>query len=104
MGCSAREWQAEVEALKRSRDDLQRASLQVAEEVRAIRMQSDRQKSELSALGSELRSRAQTLDDSFRQQVCQTANYFQCCSRSASTVFTVNVQSLKANTLIAMKN
>ena len=74
MGCSAREWQVEVEALKRSRDDLQRASLQVAEEVRAIRTQSDRQNSEFSALGSELRARAQTLEDSFRQQVCLTAD------------------------------
>lgn len=74
VGRRAREWQAEVEALKRSRDDLQRASLQLAEETRAVRTQSDRQNSELSALGSELRARTQTLEDSFRQQVppCHT--------------------------------
>lgn len=64
-----RDLQSELETSQHARTQLERATLQMADEIRRLKSQVDTHGTELANLSSEFRSRARKLEDDTRLQV-----------------------------------
>lgn len=65
-----RDLQIELETSQQSRTQLERATLQMADEIRRLKSQVDNHGTELASISSEFRSRARKIEDDTRLQVC----------------------------------